>query len=327
MSNSNVIIFPVRAPSGSMQEAIEADEQAKAQKAQNQASRNIVDDAVVVEKPVVSREKTLDYAGKASDFFVIEKEPMFSTYGEIQNRKVLYVNEKPINQVSNDFQIHQPIDIYRRFESVSKSHGLEINRVITNPANGGLLISARFSQMEIVGETHDINLSFYTAHDSRYRTFMSVDLLKLMCFNQVPTLYRNNERFVISEKHYRNALDYNVIDEALINIPAVIYAYEEKATQMKDFKFSMKDFIEFYINSYKVDTEAKKFNEKVKNLKDVYYNAAGQKYIGDNLYKAWNAITFMNTHQVKKTAMVEENRLIKNGNDSLKQLDRLLAIA
>ena len=154
-----------------------------------------------------------------------------------------------------------------------------------------------------------------------------MDLLRMACFNQIPTLYKNKDRFIISEKHYKNALDYDVIDEALINVPATIFAYEEKAYQLKDKAFSMSDFIEFYIQSYNVDREAKLFDSKIRNLKDVYYNAKGQKQVGPNAFKAYQAITFINTHNVKKTAMVEENRLIKNGNDSLRQLDRLLAVA
>lgn len=277
--------------------------------------------------------KTQDYRGRSQDFFNIEKQPISGPYGNIEDKKAIYVNRgegttpRAINIVSNSYEVHQPIEIFNKFASVAESHGLVISRVLNNPKNGGLLISAKYSQQQILNEAHDINFTFYTSHCGKYKTFLSMDLLRIACENQIPTLYKNKDRFIIAEKHYKNALNIDLIDQALLNVPATVFAYEEKAQALKDFNFSIDDFIGFYIESYKVNEEAKQFDTKIRALKNVYFNGTGQREIGTNAYKAYQAITFMNTHEVKKTAMREENSLIAGGNDSLKQLERLLAVA
>ena len=276
--------------------------------------------------PTMTKELTHNYQNKGSEMFTVEKELISGPYGQIPNKRGIFVNEKCINVVSPTYKVHQPIEIAQKFFDVAESHGLEINRVINNPKNGGLLLSAKYDQCKILGENHDINFTFYTSHCGQFRTFMSCDLLRIACENQVPTLFANKSRWIMNEKHY-SPLDIDSVGEALITIPEVIYAYEKKAAQLKDMQFSIDDFIQFYIDSYKVNTEAKRFSDKVEKLKDVYYNAVGQREHGANGYKAFQAITFMNTHEIKKTAMIEENRFIKNGNDSLTQLDRLLSVA
>ncbi len=271
--------------------------------------------------------KTQDYAGRSHDFFEVEKKPISGPYGDIPNRKGIFCDEQCINVVSNGYEIHQPIEIYNKFAERVDSHNLTINRVLNNPKNGGLLLSAKFANTKIMGEEHDINLTFYTSHCGKYRTFLSVDLLCIPCFNQIPTLYKNSSRFIVAEKHYKNALDIDAFDQALTNIPQTVLAYNEKAEALKDFHFTYDDFVQFYIESYKVDVEAKRFDKKVEALKNIYYNGANQKSYGPNALKAFQAITFMNTHELKDTAMKQENMLIKGGNDSLKQMERLLVLA
>ncbi len=312
MSNSNVVSLFGTAPQAPVTAPVVA--------------KPMIETETLVAPSGLTRSNTSDYKRQADEMFTVEMGQLTGPYGNVENKRGIFVNEQCINVVSPKYKMHQPIEIAQKFFDVADSHNLEVNRVLSNPKNGGLLLSAKYEQCKILGENHDINFSFYTSHCGQYRTFMTCDLLRIACFNQVPTLFAGKSRWIMSEKHY-SPLDIDAIEEALITVPEVIYAYEQKAAKLKDMQFSMEDFIQFYIESYKVNTEAKQFATKIEKLKNTYYNAAGQKQHGANGYKAFQALTFLNTHNIKETAMIEENRLITNGNDSLKQLDRLLAIA
>lgn len=261
-----------------------------------------------------------------SEFFTVEKHKISGPYGDIANKKGIFVDGQCINIVSNSYEVHQPNEIYRTFEDVAARTGLEIRRTLSNPKNGGLLISAKYADCKILDESHDINLTFYTSHCGKYKTFLTLDLLRMLCLNQVPCLYRNKERHIFAEKHYKNALDIELIGHALEEIPASIAAYNEKASLLIDKKFSFDDFVEFYKGHYNLKEEQKQYDSKVAKLRSIYFNATGQREIsGENGYKAFQAITFANTHEGRNTAMKEENILTKNSADSLRVLDKLLA--
>lgn len=279
---------------------------------------------VVNPAPVVFR----NYAGKEQTMFNVEKQPIFSPYGVIDGKNGLFVNEQCINIVSDHYEIVQPNDVYQRFAMLADQTNLKINKVLLNPQNGGLMISALFEHTRINGDSHDVNVVFYTSHCGKYKTFLTLDVLRIACFNQVPALYQNKDRFIFAEKHYKNALDLDLMTEALDNIPASVEAYNIRAQRLQDVKLSKADFIDWYANQLKLKKEQKQYDSKISNIKALYSSATGQTQLADGTgWKAFNAITYANTHNGKQTAYKAENALLKGGDNSLKLLDELLAIA
>lgn len=269
-----------------------------------------------------------DYAHHDQKMFDIESLPLSSEYGVIPDKKGLFVNGKNINIVSHHYEIVQPKKVYETFVNVAESSGLTINKVLTNPANGGLMISALFDQVKITGEDHNVNLVFYTSHCGKYKTFLTLDMLRMACFNQVPCLYQNKDRFIFAEKHYKNALNIDLLQKYLENIPASVQAYNTKAEMLKDIKLSKADFVEWYKEQIKLSEASKQYDSKIANIANTYTFADGQEIAGDGTaWKAFNAITYMNTHQGRNTQFKEENKLIKGGNNSIEMMDQLLAMA
>lgn len=259
--------------------------------------------------------------------FTVEKHPVSSKFGIIENREGIFVNEKCINIVSDRYEIHQPSEIISRFENFSKKCGLEPNRVITNANNGGLLMSAKCAEIKILNEKHIVNITFYTSHCGKYRTFLSLDALRVACFNQVPMLIKRKERHLISEKHYKNSLNMNLLEKKLGEIPASIAHLTEQAEILQQKKLSFNDFLDMYVSHFKIDKAAKQFDTKVNNLKDTYFSAPGQQHLDNNGWKAYNAITFDNTHNLRDTKYKEETRITKASAQSLEFLEVLLEAA
>ena len=264
------------------------------------------------------------YNGVETTMFDVVEKPISSDYGIIPNKKGLFVDGDCVNIVSDRYEVHQPREILEQFNQVAERTGLEVNRVLTNPANGGLLVSANYAKTQIAGEPHDVNVTFYTSHCGKYKTFMTLDLLRLSCFNQTPALYREKQRHIVSEKHYRNALNLDTISAKLAGLPQAVERYNEQALQLLDKPLSLTDFVEFFIEHYKIDQTAKRFQSKVDELKAMYYNAPGQSHLGSNAYKAYQAITFNNTHGGRDTLYKNEQVIGKKSDDSLVVLEKLL---
>lgn len=280
---------------------------------------------------------TATYDDKIVDFFTVESKQLFAplstddegqpVYSAIPKKKGLFVEGKNINIVSDKYEIHQPKAIAAKFVEVSKSHGLEIGPVLPNKSNGGLLMSAKFKNLSLGGDSTDVNLTFYTSHDGKNKTFLSLDTLRIACYNQLPALYKNKSRFIFSEKHYQNALDIDLIGEVLENIPASMEAHNEKLLALKETKLSLDDFVTLWQTHYKVKTDAKQYDTKVAKMRAIYMNAPGQQQAPQNsAYRALQAMTYANTHEIKNTALQLENSVIGGGNDSLKWMDTLLNI-
>ena len=242
--------------------------------------------------------------------------------------------------VSDSYEIHQPSEIMATFQDVAEKTGLEIKNVLTNPNNGGLMISARYGKFNIGNnDPYDIDLVFYTSHCGKYRTFLTLNTLRLACMNQLPALYREKDRFIFAEKHYKNALDITMIKESLEYIPESINMFDARVNQLIDTKVTYKDFVEFYIQHFKLNRDAKQFQNKIDSLAYIYNSAPGQKQItNDNAYKALNAITYIQTHDLsdieqvkslgKRNTKFKDIQTLKgNGDKSLKAMDALLALA
>ena len=261
---------------------------------------------------------------KSPRIFEVESLPISSRHGEIADKKGLFVNGSCINIVSDRYKIHQPSEVYKTFEDLATSHGLNIDKVLTNPKNGGMLLSAHYADLKFLGEEHKASLVFYTSHCGKYRTFLTLDFLRVACFNQIPALYKNKQRHIISEKHYQNSLDIKSFEKVLESLPKQIQAHNEKVELLQQKHLSFDSFRDLYIQHKKLDVEQKQFDSKMAEFKGRYFHAKGQNGLGENAYKAWQAITYENTHGGRDTAMKMENNFIKGGDDSLVWLDALL---
>lgn len=265
-----------------------------------------------------------DYAGRDQELMPVEKLPISSEYGDIPDKKGIFCDQKCINIVANSYQVHQPIDIYNRFVESSNQNGLEVNRVLFNKLSGGMLLSAKYKDIKIAGEKHDASLVFYTSHCGKYCSYLSLDLLRIACDNQVPTIVKNKSRHLIKTKHHARSFDIvSNIGQYLETLPALIEDYNERSELLMQSGSNVDRFVEYAIEHFKIDREAKRFDSKVNRLKDIYYNAPGQAELSDSAYKVWNAFTFHNTHELRDTKMREENRTIKNMDDSAQILVEL----
>lgn len=275
--------------------------------------------------PVLDAKVTQDYTGQHQELFKVVETPLESPeYGTIPGKKALFVDGENVNIVSDKYEVHQPTEIVEQFKKLGEQSGFEFNRVVTNPHKGALLLSGSFPGCKIVGEPHDTNITLYTSHCGMYRTIVTLDLLRIACMNQVPTIYRNKQRHIISEKHYKNALDIKLIGDKLAEIPRMVEDYNEKANRLKDARLSFNDFVSLWIDHYKVSEESKRFDSKIEALRKSYYNVPGQRELESNAYKAFQCVTYNNTHESRNTKHQLETIHHKNSNDSLQFLEVLL---
>lgn len=270
--------------------------------------------------------KHTSYDTAKTEVFSVDKLPINSVHGEIKGKKGIFVGQRCINVVSDKYELHQPGEIIETFKNTAQSVGLTPNRIVLNPQNGGLLLSANYAGVKIVGENHDANLVFYTSHCGKFRTFLTLNLLRIACFNQVPTLHKNKSRFIFAEKHYQNALDLARLSRIVSELPAQIEQHNQISQKLIDKKLSFSDFMEFWQKREKLNETQKQFASKVEKMRETYYNAPGQAEHGANAYKAFQAITFDNTHSVKNTPMQVENREIINVADSCEVMLELLEL-
>lgn len=257
--------------------------------------------------------------------FTVEKLPINGPYGVIEGKQGLFVDGNCVNIVSDKYEVHQPSDIYRRFEAVAEQSGLSVGKSLFNPLNGSMLLSARYDRVQVLGEDHDINLTFFTSHDGKYRTFLSLDTLRIACMNQLPALYGNKERFIFAEKHYKNALDIRLIEETIVGIPTAIQAFADTADILQQKKLNVSMFTELVADHYGWKKEQKQYDTKIAKAVSAYQNAQGQSHLDDSAYKALQAVTYLNTHSGSNTPMKAQNAFIKGGDNSLKFADLLLA--
>jgi len=262
---------------------------------------------------------------KTVELFTVDSLPLHSERGQIENRRGLFVGRDCINFVSDRYEIHQPSEIYQEFVSVAQQTGLEVNRVLTNPKNGGLLLSAKYADCKIISENHNVNLTFYTSHCGKYKTFLTLDFLRVACFNQVPRLWKNNERHIFSEKHYNGSLDIKLIGSTLEAIPGIVASYNEEAGLLIEQRQNVDTFIDMCRKHYKMDVDGKQYQSKVDKLKSIYFTAPGQRELPDSKYKAFQAVTFYNTHEGKNTMMKAERVYIEGSENSLKFAELLRA--
>lgn len=278
--------------------------------------------------PIVQREapQAAPVAANEPELFTVDKRRAMTVLGPLEGRNVLMVGERCINpnMVSDNYEVHQPKDIYRAFANVATKTGLTIGGVLQSPTIGGLIITAKYGSTKILGEDHDIHFTLFTSHDGKNRTILTLDSLRMACFNQIPILQSNQKRHIISEKHFRNALDINVLEAAIENTPNNVEAYAEKADVLINSRLPFNIFLDMYAEENNINTENPAFDKKAARIKEIYYSGKGQNIIPDNTgYKALQAITYMNTHELRETSNSNVNRHIKKADNSCQMIETL----
>lgn len=271
----------------------------------------------------------------AHDIVTVDESPLYAPTGENgemlpqPGKKGLFVENAMINVVSENYKVVQPLQVVKQFMEVAKQTDLKVNKILNNPNNGGLLISSTFEETRIAGEDHNVNVVFYTSHDGKYKTMLTLQTLRIACFNQVPTLYRDRkDNIIFSEKHYRNTLDVDLISKRLLDIPDAVQRYNEIANMLKSASMTKKQFIDFYINHAKIDTEAPRSAGKIAKIENIWQSGQGQELCGsDNMWRALNAVSYLNTHETKAGKFKNENVFLKNQQDTQEVINELVMLA
>ena len=297
--------------------------------AQTEQKTNESQNEIVSVENMITESKNFDkdcgiaFQRDIMELFKIKSVPVSSPFGQIKGQNALYTldeNGKPIEcingKVSDRYKIHQPIEVIKAFESAANNCNLTIKKVLTNPYTGGLLINAEYGNCRLVGENHNVQINFYTAHDGKRKTFASLDLLRMACFNQIPTLFRNKERHILSEKHY-NPLCFNALEKLISEVPNALNRKQENIEKLRDTKLSLNDFLEIWIKYENLDRESKSFGRKIQTIRDIYINGRGQENIQNTAYAAYQAVTYNNTHTETRRTKNEIENGIKKQNNSL----------
>ena len=258
--------------------------------------------------------------------FEVKSHPVMIGDVIVPNKKILAVDDQFVNLVSGKYQIHQPMEVFESFNNVADKCGLDIQRVISSRLTGGMIIEAKYDTVSFVGEEHDVTVVFFTDHTGRYCTSLSLNTLRHLCMNQAAMLSRGKDRHLFKEKHYNRSLDIDNFERLLEYVPQSVEMYNARMEQLLEKKFTYGQFQEFFIRMTKLDKESKQYQTKIANLKDCYYNAQGQDVIAnDTGYKAFNVISFMNTHQLRESKAKTERLYQAKAKNTLAMTEALLA--
>jgi hypothetical protein len=266
---------------------------------------------------------------EASKFMRIDGQSTINTIFDCQDsngnpiKREIVVNGK----VSDSYEIHSPKEIAEAFERVASKTQLEIQKVITNPHNGGLMISAKYDSVQFAGDDHDVNIVFFTSHCGKYKTFLTLQALRLQCMNQAPILSKGKDKHIFAEKHYKNSLDIALFENLLSGVPQSVTMYNARVENLLDGKMSYSDFAEWYIEHNKINREAKQFDTNMSKVKEAYFHNDNSKIADGTMYRAFHAITWLNTHGGRNTKFAEEQRLTTKASNSQKAMDSLLKLA
>jgi hypothetical protein len=258
--------------------------------------------------------------------FEVESLPLHSQYGTLKGKKGLFVNGSCINIVSDRYEVHQPSEILAEFQEVAASGGIDVEAVKTNPATGAMMIVSSLASCKIAGEDHKAKLIFYTSHDGKNKTFLSLDFLRIVCMNQLRKLYKNESQHIFAEKHYKNALSLKTIGPVIDSLNQELAEQENLAQRLLEKRIDFSKAREVFASHKKYDEQQKQFESKMAEFRATYFSAPGQNDLPDHsAYKLLNAVTYLNTHKVKATQNALETQHITNAKDSLDFVELLLA--
>lgn len=237
--------------------------------------------------------------------------------------------ETPVKRiVSKGFAVHQPSQVLKAFENVAERTNLDVTQVIQNPSKGGLIIQAKYEGTRIVGEEHDVMVSLLTSHDGTTSTILSLYALRHVCWNQAAMISKENELHLFKTKHYRNALDIDVFEEKIADIPERVRMYNARMENLLETRLTYDNFADFYINHFNVDKESSGFDNVMEKLKSRYYHADGQDIIAnDTAYKAFHCVTHAMTHGTQENSTIDQFASLSRQVKSQSVLDELLMAA
>ena len=262
---------------------------------------------IVVSPDAVYANNAESVERSVDDLFVIEEDTVSTRGMEIPNKKALMVGDNVINIVSDRYNVVQPRTVYESFKRVE---GVTINKMLTNPHTGGLLLASTIQGND--DYSHD--LVFYTGHNGQYRTVLTLQTLRMACMNQCPTLLANKSQHLISAKHYQ-FLDFKHMSEIIKNVPTMVNDFQTTMGLLEGMNLTFSKFAELYMEKEKI-TDSRKDKVKEK-LEQTYYCEEGQSVLpNDSAIKAFNTITFMNTHNVRKSKSEMETRYLKKMGNS-----------
>lgn len=267
----------------------------------------------------------LEVAADTELFTVDMHDIQTEAHGAIPNKKALIVDGECVNVVSDKYEVHQPNEILAQFREVAANTGLEINQVIPSPHRGGLIITAKYNEVSFLDEKHDMGVMLFTTHCSSYSTFVATNVQRIFCMNQIPAIAGNNDNILFKEKHYANALEMDTIAPAIEELPQIAANYRNVAEALNAKRMTEREMVEFYVKFYKLDEEQRNFDSRITRLLETYHNAAGQSHLKPTAYKAFQAVTYLNTHHIRATENASEVKMVGKQKDSLKFQQALLA--
>ena len=296
---------------------------------------NLFQKAAVVNNPMVVVPQQTEVVKEPCKFegfktFEVEEkelytvDPITGVIDVIPSKKGLFVEGKNINITSDKYKVVQPNQVIETFRNTT---GLKIDNIITNTNTGGLLLKSTLDNPFLSGEEHKIDLTFYTGHNGQHRTFLSLQALRMACMNQLPALSANKNLWLMNEKHY-STFNFDRLKSLIEELPLHITNFKNDYSKLHDVKVTKKQFLELFIQQFKIQTETKAGEKVINNISDVYSHAQGQSQItNDSAYKAYHALTYNLTHNGRDTANAMERGIKNNMEISHKFFDSLLQVA
>ena len=195
-------------------------------------------------------EETIKAECKYKDFttFNIIEESIYTVSAEdrinqIPKKKALFVEDKCINIVGDKYKIVQPNDVIQAFQN---STGLTVDKILTNKNTGGLLLKSTLANPYLNGDEHKIDLTFYTGHNGQYRTFLSLQALRIACMNQLPAMNANKSLWLMNEKHYQS-FSFDKLQKIIETLPLHMANFTNDYSKLIDIKITKKEFLELFV--------------------------------------------------------------------------------
>jgi len=247
---------------------------------------------------------------QSTRLFHVDTERLLRPNGDIiPKRKGIFVEDTCVNVVSDRYKVVQPNEIVDTFTSAT---GLTIDSMLTNKAKGSLLIKAFLANPYIDGEEHRINLTFYTSHCGKYKTFLSMQALRMLCENQLPAITKDTGLYLMSSKHY-SEFNFQELADTLETLPLHMKNFKDQYVELKDVTLSKKQFLELFVEQFKINTNSTRGNNIIEAMRYNYDNARGQRECpSDSGYKAYQALTYHLTHNGRDTVNKMEQQNIEN---------------
>lgn len=237
----------------------------------------------------------------------------------IKGRKGLFVDDHCVNIVSDRYKVVQPQMIVDLFQS---NTNLEITKTASNVNNGSLLLGAKYKDITINNEAHNLTLSFYTGHNTQYSTFVSLQALRVACMNQLPALIGSPQLHLMKCKHIHE-FPFDDLQKLIETLPRHVSNFEVQCDRLKESKLTLNEFLELYVEFFKLQEKASK-DKTISKITALYKQAPGQDIItNDTAYKAFHTVTYDLTHNIRNSKNNLEKVNVQNQKQVYKFFDFL----